>query len=64
MIRANLPVTERVRVVDAQTLLIELSQLRKRLSPDLAVLADALSYCIVGIDHLLMHAHDDEPTEH
>jgi hypothetical protein len=64
VIRPQLPATERVHVVDTQTLLIELSHLRKRLAPDLAVIADALSYCIVGMDHILMHIHDDEPVEH
>jgi hypothetical protein len=51
------------RTVSGADLIADLARLRPKLSPDLRVIADALAYCIVGIDHLILHAHDDEPTE-
>ena len=52
-----------VRTISGPDLLVQLSTLRGRLSPELSVIADSLAYCIVVLDHLLMHAHDDEPSE-
>jgi hypothetical protein len=52
------------RTITGKDIIVDLAQLRSHLSPDLKVIADALAYCIVGIDHLLLHAHDDDPVEH
>jgi hypothetical protein len=51
---------EGLRTLSGPDLLVDLSRLRTHLSGDLQVIADALAYCIVGIDHLILHAHDDE----
>lgn len=52
-----------VKPLNGPDLLIELSKVRKKLAPELRVFADALAYVIVGVDHLILHAHDDEETE-
>lgn len=54
------PPTAPSKAIDGPRLIAELSTMRGRLTPDFQVIADALAYCIVGIDHLLMHVHDEE----
>ena len=51
------------RELNATNLVVELSALKPKLKPDFRVLCDALSYCVVGIEHILMTLHDDEMTE-
>ena len=52
------------KTISGPDLLVELSRLRRRVTPDLQVIADSLAYLIVAVDHLLQHAHDYEPVEH
>ena len=52
-----------VKPLNGPDLLIELSKVRKKLAPELRVFADALAYVIVGVDHLILHAHNDEEVE-
>lgn len=57
------PRTAPSRIIDGPQLITELANMRRRLPADFQVIADALAYLIVGVDHLLMHAHNDEEVE-